>query len=92
MLAESATYRSSNVGYHTGRDALVDMMAGFYATYPDVHWTVEEYQPTAALVVAFDFVMRGTHHETNELLEKRGRETIEFETGGLICHIEVDAN
>ena len=90
MLAESATYRSSNVGYYERRDPIMEMMTGFYASFPDVVWTVDEYRLTAEGVVAFDFVMCGTHHETGERLEKQGRETIEFQADGLIRHIEVD--
>ena len=72
MFAEDAVYVSSRVGAFEGRDAIIAMMDGFFARFPDVHWDVMEYREDGAGAVVFDFIMTATAGGEAEAIEVRG--------------------
>ncbi len=90
MFDPDATYRSSQFGLFEHLDQIREMMAGFFTTFPDVHWTVETYRAEAADTASFEFTMRARNAETGEPVERRGLETITFTEEGLIRHVEVE--
>ena len=91
LFDEDAAYRSSRVGDFRGRAAIGEMMAGFFARVPDVHWTVGNYAPVADDGVEFDFLMTATDSESGEALRVAGTERIYFTPADLIRRIEVVA-
>ncbi len=90
MFDPEATYRSSQFGLFEGLDQIREMMAGFFATFPDVHWTVDAYRADSDDTVSFEFTMKASNAETGQPVERRGLETISFTENGLIRHIEVE--
>mgnify|MGYP002725900510 CR=1 FL=1 len=72
-----------------GREAIEEMMTGFFSRFPDVQWSVEEYRQDADGSVLFDFAMNATSAETGEKVSRAGRERIFFGNDGLITHVEV---
>ena len=89
MFADRATYLSPHVGEFKGRTAIGEMMAGFFARFPDVHWKVPEYTCTGNGAVSFEFQMAGTETSTGTRIERGGAERIEFTDGGYILRLEV---
>ena len=90
LFDPEATYRSSQFGLFEGLDQIRDMMTGFFATFPDVHWTVDDYRAESDDSASFEFTMQASHAETGQPVERRGLETITFTEEGLIRHIEVE--
>ena len=90
MFDSEATYRSSQFGLFEGLDQIRDMMTGFFATFPDVLWTVDVYRADSDDTASFEFTMRASYAETKQSVERRGLETITFTEEGLIRHIEVE--
>jgi len=91
LFAENAVYTSSRVGDYNGPQAIGDMMAGFFAGFPDVHWAVDKYWPIAGNGVEFNFVMTATAAATRNSINRPGIERIFFTNDGLISRIEVEA-
>jgi hypothetical protein len=83
LLAEDAVYRSDRVGEHRGRDAILEMMRGFFRRYPDVRWEVGEYRLDPDGAVHFDYRVTG------ESLAGGGTEAIRVAADGRIVEIEV---
>ena len=90
LFDPEATYRSSQFGLFEGLVQIRDMMTGFFATYPDVHWTVDDYRAESDDSASFEFTMRASNAETGQSVERRGLETITFTEEGLIRHVEVE--
>lgn len=90
MFDPEATYRSSQLGLFEGLDQIREMMTGFFANFPDVHWTVDAYRADAHDTVSFEFTMRARNAETGQAVARRGLETITFTEEGLIRHVEVE--
>lgn len=90
LFDHTATYHSSQFGSFMGREAIEEMMGGFFSRFPDVFWTVEEYAQEPDSSVSFEFMMRATSAETGETVERRGIERIYFGQDELITHVEVD--
>ena len=91
LFTEDAVYTSSRVGAHHGRQAIGDMMAGFFAGFPDVHWSVDEVRPVAGNGVEFSFVMTATETATGTRIKRPDIERIFFADDGLITRLEVEA-
>ncbi|MCC6922510.1 MAG: nuclear transport factor 2 family protein [Nitrosomonas sp.] len=89
MFLGSAIYHSDYFGEYKGSVAIREMMASFFARYPDAHWEVTEYRALDDNGVEFDFLMTGTDAAANEPVRRRGRERIYFEPDGLISRIHV---
>jgi hypothetical protein len=89
MFADKATYHSPHVGEFEGRDAIGEMMANFFARFPDVRWNVLEYRCTEKGVARFKFEMFATEALTGKSIERRGAERIEFTDEGHISRLEV---
>ena len=90
MFDANATYWSSQFGLFDGLDQIREMMTGFFTTFPDVHWTVEDYRADSDDTASFEFTMRATNAETGQAVERQGLETIAFTDEGLIRHVEVE--
>ncbi len=90
MFNSDATYRSSQFGLFEGLDQIREMMTGFFATFPDVHWTVDDYRTDSDDTASFEFTMRASNADTGQSVERRGLETITFTDEGRIRHIEVE--
>jgi hypothetical protein len=91
MFAEHASYDSTGVGLFEGRDAIANMMNGFFSQYPDVHWEARNYHCDTNQSVLFDFKMTATHANTGEKIYREGAEQISFSEQGLISRLEVKA-
>ena len=90
MFVESAIYQSSSVGSYNGRADIENMMTGFFASFPDVHWLVTEYRFVSEGRVEFNFVMTATQAESGESIKREGLETIQFNEDGFIGSIRVE--
>lgn len=90
LFDPEATYRSSQFGLFEGLEQIREMMTGFFTTFPDVHWTVDDYRADSDDTASFEFTMRASHAETGQPVERRGLETITFTQEGLIRHVEVE--
>ena len=89
MFAENACYHSPNVGVFNGRNAIGEMMAGFFTQYPDVHWKAKNYRLDDDFSVLFEFRMTATQVKTGEEIYREGVEQIDFTDQGLISRLEV---
>lgn len=89
QLLLDASYHSENVGRFEGSTAILNMMTGFFATYPDVTWQVDRYILNAPLTVYFEFSMIATNAQTGEQITREGLERIDFDVSGKIKHIDV---
>lgn len=90
MFAAGARYSSNAVGEHRGRAAIGDMMHGFFADYPDVHWQADGFSCEQHRV-SFRFEMRASAAADGAPIERRGLEHIDFTAEGSIKKIEVEA-
>lgn len=82
MLAPECVYISDGVGRHEGVDAILAMMQNFFASNPDVHWQVDDYQLRLACV-EFEFIITMGDKTSN------GFEKIFFGQDRKIVRIEV---
>jgi nuclear transport factor 2 (NTF2) superfamily protein len=90
MFTAEAVYRSSAVGEHQGATAIVTMMQGFFARYPDVHWQCDDFR-CAGRRVSFRFELQAHDLEDGSQLRRNGVEHIAFDSSGLIELLEVQA-
>ncbi len=90
MFAAGAHYSSSAIGEHRGRAAIGDMMHGFFARYPDVHWQATNYRSVDHRV-GFDFTMTATDASSGDGLQRSGLEQFEFTADGSIKKITVES-
>jgi len=90
MFDPNATYRSSQFGLFEGLAQIREMMTGFFTTFPDVQWTVDDYRADSDDSASFEFTMRASNAETGQSVERRGLETITFTDEGRIRHVEVE--
>lgn len=90
LFAADAVYRSSAVGEFHGVDAIIDMMTGFFARYPDVSWQCSEYHHSAERV-SFNFELNAQDTPDGTPLRRGGIERIGFDRDGLIKLLEVQA-
>ncbi|MEM1199165.1 MAG: nuclear transport factor 2 family protein, partial [Pseudomonadota bacterium] len=84
MLHKDCRYISTGVGEYTGRTEILSMMTGFFASNPDVHWTVADYILEPERCVVFEFVVSLAGQHSN------GTERIWFSEDGVITCIKVD--
>jgi len=89
MFVESAQYQSSTVGEYHGKSTIEAMMTSFFARYSDVYWIVSDYRYINKGLVEFDFFMTATDVESQGVIERKGLETIQFNTDGQINAIQV---
>ena len=90
LFAANAVYRSSAVGEFRGVDAIVDMMSGFFARYPDVSWHCSQYQCEGSRV-RFNFRLSALATPDGAALRRSGVEYIDFDRDGMINSLEVQA-
>lgn len=91
LFDEKATYCSSNVGSYEGKEAIGEMMGGFFERFSDVSWEARSFMPIHDNTIEFTFTMRGSNIHTGEHIQHLGLERITFTDGDLISHIEVIA-
>ena len=91
MFAADAIYHSSAVGEFQGVDAIIDMMRGFFARYPDAFWLCEHFRCEVNRV-SFEFSLQASDAQSGEQLQRSGIERIEFDDQGLIIRLEVKAS
>ncbi len=89
MLTESAQYQSSTVGEYHGKSAIEAMMTTFFARLSDVYWLVSEYRYVSNGLVEFNFFMTASDVDSQEIVERKGLETIQFNADGQIKAIQV---
>lgn len=90
MLSDSAHYQSSSVGKFDGRDAIGEMMSGFFSRYPDVNWQVDSFRHGAENRVEFNFTMTAHEVATGNRIDREGLEQIDFGEDGYIDRISVN--
>ena len=83
MLAPDCVYQSDAVGRHDGAQAILAMMEGFFASFPDVHWQAGNYRLCARDAVEFSFVI------TLQGNSSPGAERLHFDGDGRVRLIEV---
>jgi len=88
LLAADARYESAYAGVLIGRNAILDMMRGYFARFPDVTWAANDYQEVAPGQVAFNFHLRATDSD-GASVRSEGREVIAFTDRGQIASIRV---
>jgi nuclear transport factor 2 (NTF2) superfamily protein len=91
MFAADAVYHSSVIGEFHGVDAIVDMMRGFFARYPDAFWLCEHFRCQANRVI-FDFSLQASDTQSGVQLQRGGVERIEFDDQGLITRLQVKSD
>jgi hypothetical protein len=91
MFATGARYVSTAVGEYRGQAAIGDMMHGFFASYPDVHWQARDFH-CEDHQVSFKFIMTAGGAENEEDVERRGIERIEFTADGSIKKLSVEVS
>jgi ketosteroid isomerase-like protein len=91
MFSDTARYQSSSVGEFDGREAIGEMMAGFFGRFPDVNWQVASFRHVEENRVEFDFSMTAREATTGNRIERGGLEQIEFNEEGFIERISVNA-
>ncbi|MEM7427004.1 MAG: nuclear transport factor 2 family protein [Pseudomonadota bacterium] len=84
LLSADCRYFSSGAGEHNGRDAILDMMRGFFAQYPNVRWEARNLEAETVSTAAFDF----TIFLPSGAFE--GREWVAMNETGLISEIRVE--
>ena len=89
MLAPDAVYHSERVGDHEGKESICQMMEGFFAEFPDVHWDVGDYVRDGENGVAFRFFMTATEARSGQRIEREGLERIFFSFARKIARVEV---
>jgi len=89
LFDDYATYRSDQVGNFNGKEQIAEMMRDFFERYTDVSWEASAYQEGPADSVEFEFVMRATHPESGEAVERRGVERVSFSAAGKIRQVTV---
>lgn len=85
LLTDDAVYRSERVGRFEGREAILEMMRGFFEGYPEVRWDVDEVVTQPDGSARFAYVISGSG------LTGGGEETIRISPEGRITEIEVGA-
>ncbi len=83
-------YRSTAMGSYQGIGEISAMMLGFFNRYPDACWDASDYQCEDA-TVTFMFRLTATASEDGFVLDRKGKETIEFTSAGLIKCVIVEA-
>ena len=91
LFATGAIYTSTAVGEFHGKAAIGDMMHGFFASYPDVHWQATQFR-CEDHQVNFNFEMTATAADDGAILERRGVEHVEFTADGSIKKMLVQAS
>ncbi|TQV79925.1 nuclear transport factor 2 family protein [Denitrobaculum tricleocarpae] len=91
LFEPDAIYRSSSVGVFEGRPAILEMMRGFFAKFPDVRWEVAEYRDGEDTNVIFAFALTATEASTGDAVLRQGVETLAFSPAGLIREVDVQA-
>ena len=89
LLDEFAIYRSDLVGDISGRAAIGEMFELFFERYPNIKWNVSGYTEGPAESVEFDFIMKTTHPDTDDEMERHGTERLAFTDRGLIRQVTV---
>ena len=84
LLSDAAVYRSTGVGGHDGKAAILAMNAKFFAEYPDVHWDAVNYRTIAGEGVEFDFAISLKGKLSS------GVERVFFDAQGLILLVVVE--
>lgn len=88
MFDKNSVYTSSALGQFHGAIAIAEMMTGFFARYPDVHWYADNYRNDDSWV-KFDFTMTAGESGSGESLKRAGSEKIKFDQQGFISRLEV---
>lgn len=84
LLNDSAVYRSTGVGGHDGKAAILAMNQKFFSDNPDVHWEAANYRAIGDEGVEFDFEISLKGKLSS------GVERVFFDTDGLIIRVEVE--
>ncbi len=84
MLSADCKYISSGVGEHSGREAIAEMMTGFFAQNPEVRWEGRNWALAGPHTVMFDFTITLPSGSFD------GRESVTIDASGAITEIRVD--
>jgi len=87
ILAAEIEYHSDRAGSFSGRDAVMNMMRGFFAQFASIHWLIDECQETPPNRVRVQFQCQSVDLE-GHASTRHGLETITVDQG-LIQKIEV---
>ena len=90
MFDRDAEYVSPGLnGAIRGRAAIMKAMREYFAEYSDQRAKDDEVVALAPGVVQSLWRLKATSSKTGEVVERRGREAVTFNTAGLIAHVEV---
>ena len=85
MFSAGAIYNSTVAGEYRGRAAIGDVMHGFFAKHPDVHWLAKNFRCEDHRV-SFDFTLSAD----NGQLRRHGAEYLDFTADGSIKKVTVE--
>ena len=89
MLAPDVVYSSSGVGAHSGIEAVMTMMSGFFRRFPDVNWTCSAFAAHERDGAEFHYVLRATESATGQVLQRAGIQRVWIDPQGDLRRIEV---
>ncbi len=88
LLSESSTYYSVNLGFFTGKTAIIAMQTAFHDQYQTLKWTIEHITEIKPDVVKVVFSFDGTLQDGSQQ-QRQGHEYI-LVYAAQIQHISVD--
>jgi uncharacterized protein (TIGR02246 family) len=91
FFAPDAVYVSPGVnGRIEGRDAIIAAFTAYFAEHPDQHAIDEFVELVAPDVVRSLWRLEATSASTGARYQRRGVETVTFDSAGLIVRVEVE--
>ena len=87
MFAEDATYSSDNRGLYFGREDIMQMVQGFFGSFPELGWEIDasEEKTEHIVEIAFTFTGRDKH---GQAVSRQGLESLVIQ-GDKIRHVDV---
>ena len=86
MFSTGALYSSTAIGEYHGRAAIGDVMHGYFAKHPDVHWRAKNFRCDDHRI-SFDFTLTADDGQ----LRRHGIEHLDFTAEGSIKKVTVEA-
>jgi hypothetical protein len=87
LFTDSTIYISANTGSFSGKQEIMKMMSGFFASFRELRWVIHSEEQIDENTVTFDFSMVGIKKDKEKII-KEGRESIVV-TNGKISRIEI---
>lgn len=89
MIAPDASYHSPAIGLLSGRDAILQSMAAYFAEYPDQHSIDDAMELVAPDVVRSVWRLAATSRSSGEAFRRSGIEHVTLNAQGQIIRVDV---